>query len=173
MTSLPTRIPKPVEVRFQIDPTPLTYLAMANGHSNPAHADLSRAAIHTCCYLWMLAHPDFKPAGELREVCLEHARWLLEPGAFNLLVAGASGGAIDLQSKRLSDFQEAFMAELLPQEREPMKLQSKLPRGLWLAIREAYGIKHGGTDEGFTRLLLAFLRHARAGNVSHSEETNP
>ncbi len=169
MTSLPIRTPKPVEVRFTIDPTPLTYLAMANGHGNPQHADIARAAIHTCCYLWMLAHPDFKPAGELREICLEHAEWLLEPSAFNLLVAGASGGTIDLGSKRLQDFEAAFMAGLLPQERETMKLQSRVPKGLWRALREAYGIKHGGTDEGFTRLLMAFLQHARATKM----ETNP
>lgn len=162
MTSTPTRTPKPIEVRFQIDPTPLTYLAMANGHGNPPHADLARAAIHTCCYLWMLAHPDFKPAGELREVCLEHAEWLLEPSAFNLLVAGASNGPIDLDSKRLQDFEATFMAGLLPQERGAMKLQSRVPKGLWRALREAYGIKHGSTDEGFTRLLMAFLRQARA-----------
>ena len=165
----PARTPKPIEVRFQIDPTPLTYLAMANGHGNPAHADIARAAIHTCCYLWMLAHPDFKPAGELREVCLEHAEWLLEPDSFSLLVGGASSGPINLNSKRLQDFETAFMSGLLPPEREPMKLQSRVPKGLWRALREAYGIKHGGTDEGFTRLLLAFLRQARAAKIGTTE----
>jgi hypothetical protein len=50
-----------------------------------------------------------------------------------------------------------------------MKLQSRVPKGLWRALREAYGIKHGGTDEGFTRLLLAFLRQARAAKIGTTE----
>ena len=169
----PTRKPADIQLHFALEQDPITYLAMGNGHSlggNASATAIARASVYTCCYLWMLAHPDFKPTADLRETCLEHATWLLEPTALRLLTAGArASDALDLTSTRLDDFSTSFLKSLLPRDRQPMKLQASLPKGLWTAIRGAYGIRHGATDEGFQRLLLACLRHAQTIDTRERE----
>ena len=174
MSNPPIRKPAEIELRFRLEQDPLTYLAMGNGHSighgAPA-TDIVRASVYTCCYLWMLAHPDFRPAADMRETCLEYAQWLLEPDALALLTAGArTADAFDLDSPRLADFERSFLRSLPLAARGPMKLQAKLPKGLWTAIKAAYGFRHGATDEGLTRLLLACLRHARAVRTEADSE---
>jgi hypothetical protein len=174
MTNFPTRKPAELELRFKLEQDPLTYLAMGNGHSigpNAPATDIVRASVYTCCYLWMLAHPDFRPAADMRETCLEYAQWLLEPDALALLTAGArTADTFDLDSPRLADFERSFLKSLPLAAREPMKLQAKLPKGLWTAIKAAYGFRHGATDEGLERLLLACLRHARAVRTEADSE---
>jgi hypothetical protein len=171
----PTRRPAEIELRYSIEQDPIAYLAMGNGHSlSGKHAtatptDIARASVYTCAYLWMLAHPDFTPTRDFEATALEHARWLLEPGALALLTAGASAEKIDLRSPRLQSFETAFLASLPLGQREPMKLQARLPKGLWMAIKEAYGIGYGATDEGFQRLLMGLLRLAQAQEVPASE----
>jgi len=176
MSNPPIRKPAELELRFKMEQDPLTYLAMGNGHSighgAPA-TDIVRASVYTCCYLWMLAHPDFRPTADMRETCLEYATWLLEPDALALLTAGArTADTFDLKSPRLADFKRSFLRSLPLAAREPMKLQAKLPKGLWTAIKAAYGFRHGATDEGIQRLLLACLRHAQAVALEAKSEDN-
>jgi hypothetical protein len=170
----PTRKPAEIELRFKIEQDPLTYLAMGNGHSigkDAGATDIVRACVYTCAYLWMLAHPDFKPVSDLRDTAREYARWLLEPTAFGLLTAGArTGEAFDLASPRLQEFLHGFLASLTAGERHPLKLQATLPKGLWLAVKHAYGFRHGSTDADFRSLMAAVLRHARS--VAASDEAD-
>jgi hypothetical protein len=174
MTAVPTRKPAGLELRFKIEQDPLAYLAMGNGHSigkNCTTADIVRAATYTCCYLWMLAHPDFKPLPDLKETAREHARWLFEPAAFGLLTAGArTGQPFDLEGLRLQEFGRAFLASLPAAQRGQMKLQTEVPKGLWGSVKDAYGIKHGANGEGLTALLMACLMHARSIETDTSDE---
>jgi hypothetical protein len=176
MSNPPIRKPAEIELRFKIEQDPLTYLAMGNGHSighNAPATDIVRASVYTCCYLWMLAHPDFRPTTDMRETCLEYAQWLLEPDALALLTAGArTADTFDLDSPRLADFERSFLRSLPLAAREPMKLQAKLSKGLWTAIKAAYGFRHGATDDGIQRLLLACLRHAQAVALEAKSEDN-
>jgi hypothetical protein len=156
---------EPIELRFKLEQTPLTYLMMANGHAigNDCSAtDIARAAIYTCCYLWQLAHPDFRPLPGFRDTCREYAHWLLEPGAYNLLTAGATAARLEMNSERTREFEEGFLSNLPARERELLKLQVMLPRGLWREVKRVYGIAHGNTNEGFARLMAAILRQAMA-----------
>ena len=151
------------EFRFSAKREVLTYLCLANGHRASSNADIGRASLFTCCYLWQLAHPDFKSASGFQEECQTQARWLLEPGAFTLLTAGARHSApIDLESTRLREFERAFLKTLNHRDRQEIKLQAPVPRGLWMAVREAYGIRHGSTGPGFVRLMAALLQQAQA-----------
>src|SRR5208337_3248993 len=174
MTAVPTRKPSELELRFKIEQDPLAYLAMGNGHSigkGCTTADIVRAATYTCCYLWMLAHPDFKPLPDLKETAREHARWLFEPAAFGLLTAGArSGEPFDLEGLRLQEFGRTFAAKLPAAGRVQMKMQAEIPKGLWRAVKDAYGIKHGGNGEGLSRLLLACLMHAQSIETASEDE---
>jgi hypothetical protein len=170
-----TSIEKTTELRFQVAREPLTYLSMANGHSvgkDCTQADIARACVYTCCYLWMLAHPDFRPSDGFRTDCEEYAHWLLEPEAYRLLTVGArSGSAIDLDSRELARFEDAFLARLKASERQTIKLQAQIPKGLWSALKAAYGIRHGSTSGGFVRLLMGVLRQSQALDLPSQEET--
>jgi len=121
----------------------------------------------------MIAHPDFKPLPDLKATAREHARWLFEPTTFNLLTAGArSGEPFDLESVRLQEYERAFLASLTASDRQPLKMQASLPRGLWQAVKSSYGICHGQNSEGLTRLLLACLAHQQAVETDTSEDTD-
>ena len=176
MSNPPIRKPAEIELRFKIEQDPLTYLAMGNGHSIGKEAtptDIVRACAYTCAYLWMLAHPDFRPVSDLRDTAREYAQWLLEPQAFSLLTAGArSGDAFDLASPRLQEFQRGFLASLAAEERHPLKLQATLPKGLWQAVKRAYGFRHGSTDQDFQALMTAVLMHAQAVAVGDEGESH-
>ena len=174
MSNPPVRKPAEIELRFKLEQDPLTYLAMGNGHSigrDATPTDIVRACVYTCAYLWMLAHPDFKPVSDLRDTAREYAQWLLEPAAFGLLTAGArSGEAFDLQSPRLQEFTRGFLASLAAEERHPLKLQAQVTKGLWHAVKRAYGFRHGATDADFQSLLAAVLMHARAAAVGDDDK---
>lgn len=109
---------------------------------------------------------------DLRDTAREYAQWLLEPTAFGLLAAGArSGDVLDITSPRLQEFQRSFLASLAAEERHPLKLQATLPKGLWQAVKRAYGFRHGSTDQDFQSLMAAVLMHAQAVAVSDEADT--
>jgi len=166
----------PVELRFKLEREPLTYLSMANGHSFSSECtstDIARASMYACCYLWMLANPHFKAPPGFREEAREYAEWLLEPGTYRRITHGCrSDGAIDLEDQELIDWYRSFLHGQLPKDKEKVKLQVFIPRGLWASIKAAYNIKHGATNEGFALLMAALLKQAEALELPSEGDNN-
>jgi len=163
------------ELRFKVDQQAIAHLALANGHfigKECTMTDIARASIHTCCYVWMIAHPDFKGVPGFHEECKAQAHWLFEPETYRLLTAGArNANFLDPNTPEVRNFQANLMKSFTARESQSMKLQVHLPYGLWRRVKAAFGFRHGATNEAFANLMAALLRHAEALELP-GEETS-
>jgi len=165
MTSLPPKTSKPHDVRLQIDREPITYLALANGHlpgKECTVTDLVQAAVYTANHFFILTHPECKIDSAFQETCRLNAEWLFEPATLaHMAVPPAPGAtlvpAINLASEALPARLEAFLQDLPAGLEQDLKLQLQVPKGLWQAVKAAYGFKHGRANEQFCFLLMGLL----------------